>query len=47
MDDVETLSYELASAILQTEAESRGSQPPASVRIAKLILSEDPILIAQ
>ncbi|HLN00818.1 MAG TPA: hypothetical protein VK335_16130 [Bryobacteraceae bacterium] len=40
MDDIKTLTYELASAILQCEAECVGTQPQTSVRIAELILAE-------
>jgi hypothetical protein len=40
MDDLSTLTYELASLILQREAECDGTQPPASVKIAQLILAE-------
>jgi hypothetical protein len=40
MDDLKTLTYELASAILQSEAECVGTQPQTSVRIADLILAE-------
>ena len=40
MDDFQALTCELASTILQHEAESGGSQPQTSVRIAQLILEE-------
>jgi len=40
MDDFQALTCELASMILQHEAESGGSQPQTSVRIAQLILNE-------
>lgn len=40
MDDLEALTCDMASTILQREAESRGSQQTVSLNIAKLILSE-------
>ncbi len=40
MDDLKTLTCELASTILQCEAECVGTQPQSSVRIAELILAE-------
>ena len=40
MDDFQALTCELAGMILQHEAESGGSQPQTSVRIAQLILEQ-------
>lgn len=40
MDDFQALTCELASMILEHEAEAGGSQPQTSVRIAQLILNE-------
>lgn len=40
MDDLTALTCELASAILQCEAQCEGTQPDSSVRIAELILAE-------
>lgn len=40
MDDLDRLSLEVAIGILQAEMESPGSQRPASIEMAKQILTE-------
>jgi len=40
VDDFQALTCELASMILEHEAEAGGSQPQTSVRIAQLILEQ-------
>jgi hypothetical protein len=40
VDAIETLTYDVASEILQREAESPGSQPSFSLKISEAILLE-------
>jgi len=40
INDLDTISIEIANSILQAEAEAPGSQPSSSVRLAEQILAQ-------